>query len=109
MATVPERLKDLIDTHKSETADELSKTILDKFIVLDKAPLTRGEQPAPAVDQLWRNRESHRLVRITELSRRGHRSMGDVLWEVADESRGPKTGRVFEHNWISRFTHVADA
>lgn len=109
MATIPERLKDLINTHQNETADELSKTILDTFIVLDKTPATRPEQPAPAVGQLWRNRKSQRIIRITKIVSYSRPGTGEIHWEVADESRGPSKGAAWSGYWRSRFVHVTDA
>lgn len=109
MATIPERLRDLIDTHKHETADELSKTILEKFIVLDKALPGNGPQPTPEVGQFWRNRQSHRLIRITKIVTYNRPGTGDIHWEIADDSRGPAAGAVWSGYWTTRFTHVSDS
>lgn len=65
---------------------------------------SREDQPKPAVLQLWRNRESNRLVKIISLGT--GRLSSQIVWEAVDASRGPKNGRVFEHYWASRFDYV---
>lgn len=64
----------------------------------------RDDQPEPAVLQLWRNRESNRLVKIISLG--AGRISSQIVWEAVDGSRGPKNGRVFANYWTSRFDYV---
>lgn len=103
-STAEDLLRTLVRDHHAEGPEVLSNRILDTFRLVQQSA-ARAEQPAPAVGQTWRNRQSGRLVRIAEIS--GARTFRDerIRWESADDSVGPRTGSVFVNNWVARFDH----
>ena len=104
-------LTDLIASMPSAEPEEIAQAIRARFTLVEKQSVWEAD-PSPAIGQLWRNKESGRLVRITEVIRYDGGYYGDmprVIWEIADDSRGVKKGRVYLHYWKSRFAYVGEA
>lgn len=92
-----------IDT---QCASKIAAAIRERFDVREKVASIAGDPiPAPAVGQTWRNKQSDRLVKITEIDTGYNRS---ICWEALT-GRGPKTGRVWASYWTSRYEFVAHA
>lgn len=65
----------------------------------------------PLKDQLWRDTESGRLVRISESDYDDDRIMPKrvVEYTVVDDPSGPSTGWAEIKHWMSRFEYVGEA
>lgn len=93
-------------------AAALAASIRGAFDVREKATAPSTAAPL-AVGQTWRNRQSDRLVRITELPgtvrANPHTgttySDGRVHWEAVT-GRGARSGAVWALNWDRRFDYV---
>lgn len=87
---------------KAMSPKQLAELITQEFNVVKISTATkRYMQPTPQVNQLWRNRSSNRLVRISTID-----NLYNIIWEAADDSRGPKTGRGYRPYWADRFDYV---
>ena len=105
-----DELTDLIASMPSTEPAEIAQVIRERFNLFKKPSVWEAD-PEPAKDQLWRNKGSARLVRITKIDHyySGYHGSMDVVWEIADDSRGPKTGWVRQQNWRSHFVYVGEA
>lgn len=105
-------LTDLIVSMPSAEPAEIAEAIRARFTLVEKQSVWEADtEPEPAKGQFWRNKESGRLVRISAFHEL-YRGLGEarlVVWERADDSRGPKNGRVQYHYWKSRFKYVGEA
>lgn len=95
----------LANSHGEGPEAQATKVIAQLRVLPPLVTATQREtQPEPELLQIWRNRSSNRLVKIVSLG--AGRSTSQISWEAADASRGPRNGRVFAHNWDSRFDYV---
>lgn len=87
------------------TVNVLIDAIEDSFTVKRKPEADmRPEQPRVEMYQIWRNRNSRRVVRVRYTS--GPRS-NDVFWECIDGSRGPKKGSAWVQTFYNSYDYVA--
>jgi hypothetical protein len=87
-----------------DAAAPIAAAIRERFHVYERQN-NDAEPPAPVVGQVWRNKQSNRVVRIARIDRGYNRH---VWWEALT-GRGPKVGRVWLNYWTSRFEFVADS
>lgn len=84
------------------TITDLIQAIEDGFTVKRKQDVdARPEQPSPEMYQIWRNRNSLRLVQVEAIAG------GDVYWECIDGSRGPKKGKAWRWNFYDNYDYIA--
>lgn len=82
--------------------DALIDAIEDGFTVKRKQDVdARPEQPRPEMYQIWRNRNSLRLVQVEAIAG------GDVYWECIDGSRGPKKGKAWRWTFYDNYDYIA--
>lgn len=87
-------------------AGKIATAIEGRFDVRERIPAAASQPaPTPEVGQLWRNKQSDRLVKISAVDVGYNRA---IRWE-AITGRGPKTGRVWLHYWTSRYEFIAVA
>lgn len=108
-----DRLTQFLADHLSEDPSKLAASLRAEFDIRDKAPAARKEAPPVAIGQTWRNRNTDRLVHITDLP--GVERTNDyngmtyrdsrVHWEALT-GRGPKTGALHPYTLTSKFDYV---
>lgn len=92
----------LTPEQQEKLVEAVAGGVRERFDVRVKAQSSADAPPALAVGQTWRNKQSDRLVKIVRIDT-GYNS--GVRWEALT-GRGPKTGRVWQHYWTSRFEFV---
>jgi hypothetical protein len=100
---VTDKLEALIAAGEKQSPAAVAAAIRKHFHVFEK-PVVAPEPPTPEAGQVWRNKQSDRLVKITEI-RDTNYSGKDVVWEALS-GRGPKIGKVWFHYWTSRFEFI---
>lgn len=89
---------DLLDLTEIEGPVNDAIELLENSDIRPKAK-PRGEQPEPAVGQIWRNRGSDRLVRIYKINR------NYTHWSALT-GRGQSRGYSIRRCWPTRFDYV---
>lgn len=101
--------------HDQQDAAALAAALRERFDIREKTTERAPQATTVQRGQTWRNRKTDRLVKVTAAPGETvpHPETGQpvvtrqVRWE-AITGRGPRTGRIYPHNWPANFDFVEE-